>query len=329
MKKVFKILFWMIGFFILLILCLVLFVSLTWEKKYEAEYPEIRASSDSTLIERGRYLVYGPAHCVACHVPIDQYKAADRGDQLPLIGGGEIKLEVGTFRTRNLTPDMETGIGKLTDGEVARILRHGVGHDGRLIPPFMPFQDMSDSDLTAIISFLRSQEPVSHFVEPSTYTFLGKAVLAFGLLVPESPKVTPPVSVKIDSTVVYGEYLVNSIAECVGCHSPRDLTNGAYIGPKMSGGLAMLEPNGHTYVTPNLTPEPSTGVIANWSEQAFIQRFRAGRIIEGSPMPWGNFATMHEVELKAIYRYLKSLDPVVNLVEKTDYAPGEALPEED
>jgi hypothetical protein len=44
-------------------------------------------------------------------------------------------------------------------------------------------------------------------------------------------------------------------------------------------------------------------------------------------MPWGAFSRMNEVELKAIYRYLKSLDPVSNKIEKVVYAPGEEVPQ--
>ncbi|TDQ16357.1 mono/diheme cytochrome c family protein [Algoriphagus boseongensis] len=328
MKKVFKILFWVVGIVALLVVAFVIYVSLSWDKKFEAEYPQIQSTTDSAAIARGKYLVYGPAHCVACHVPNDQFEAVDRGEQLPLIGGGLISFEIGNFRTKNLTPDVETGIGGLSDQEIARIMRNSVGHDGRLIFPFMPFQDMCDADLAAIISFLRSQPPVKNKVEPTDYTFLGKAVIALGLIKPVGPTSTPAANVSIDSTAVYGEYLVYSVANCVGCHSPRDLTNGDFIGPKLSGGMAMLEPNQHTYVSPNLTPDPATGVMASWTEEAFISRMKAGRVVEGSPMPWGNFAQMNELELKAIYRYLMTLDPVKNRVERTDYGPGEYPPSE-
>ena len=53
----------------------------------------------------------------------------------------------------NLTPDNETGIGKRTDCELARLLRFGVGHDGRAVLPFMPFNHLSDEDLTAVCIF--------------------------------------------------------------------------------------------------------------------------------------------------------------------------------
>ncbi|EAZ80514.1 c-type cytochrome [Algoriphagus machipongonensis] len=319
MKKFVKIFVGLIGFIALIILCFVAFVFLKWDKKYDAPYPELAATQDSTLIARGKYLVYGPAHCAGCHNTTERMLRVDQGEDLTLIGGAEFVFEPGVIRSRNLTPDMETGIGKLTDGEVARVMRNSIGADGRPIFPLMPFQNMSDEDVVAILSYLRSQEPVNHFVKPTEYSFMGKAVLALGLIKPEGPAGTPPKSIKIEPSEVYGKYLANSVANCVGCHSPRDLMSGEFIGPKFSGGLEFEEVPGALFVTPNLTPDPETGIIANWSEEAFVERFKAGRVYEHSPMPWGSFARMSEVDLRAIFRYLKALEPVSNKVEKTQY----------
>ena len=48
---------------------------------------------------------------------------------------------------------------------------------------------------------------------------------------------------------------------------------------------------------------------------------------EGGPMPWGMYSRMSENDLKALYRYLHSLEPVEFAVEKTVYVPGEQIPE--
>jgi hypothetical protein len=66
------------------------------------------------------------------------------------------------------------------------------------------------------------------------------------------------------------------------------------------------------FVTPNLTPDPATGRIANWTEEIFIARARTGKGAEGSPMPWANYARMTDDDLRAIYRYLRSLPPLHN-----------------
>jgi hypothetical protein len=188
--------------------------------------------------------------------------AVENGLEIPLSGGWELEIPgFGSFRAPNLTPDQETGIGKLTDADLARTIRHGVGSDGRVIFPFMTFQEMSDEDLTAVISFLRSQDAVSHIVPRSECGLLAKALIAFGLFKPEGPKTTPEKIVKKDSTAEYGKYLTHHVANCRGCHTEMDVNTGEYIGADFAGG-ALFEPdifsNGYSHMSPNLTPDPNT-----------------------------------------------------------------------
>jgi mono/diheme cytochrome c family protein len=223
---------------------------------------------------------------------------------------------------------METGIGKLTDAEIARTMRHAVGSDGRCIMPFMPFAGMSDEDLTALISYLRSQEPVKNPLKKTEFSFLVKAVMAFGMIKPEGAKESPPKSVPMEPTVAYGNYLANHVANCVGCHTLRDMKTGALIGIPYAGGMEMAPDEftqGYGFITPNLTPDPETGVMAAWDEETFISRFKLGRGNSHSPMPWGAFSRINDMELKAIYLYLKSLEPVKNKIPKTIFNPGEEM----
>lgn len=327
--RILHILKWLFIVFVVLVVGLIGFVQLTWDKKFDVPMPDVKASSDSAVIARGRYLAYGPGHCASCHTPMDQLQEVDKGAQIPLSGGWELTIDPGTFRAPNLTPDKETGIGQISDGQLARALRYSIGHKENFLFPFMPFQEMSDADVVAIISFLRSQPAVAHEVKPSELSFLGKALLALGALKPAGPKNTPPASVVIDSTKEYGEYVANRVANCVGCHTDRDLKTGAFTGKPFAGGFMMpadVFSKGYTFVTPNLTPDKETSVMSQWTEQGFIGRFRSGRVHPTSPMPWGCFSRMNDVELKALYRYLTSLEPVSNKIEKTSYAPGEKLP---
>ncbi len=313
----------------LIVLILVGYVQFTWDKSFDAPLPDISATTDSAMIENGRHLAYGPAHCGTCHVPMDKIEATEAGEEIPLSGGWELAIPPGTFRAPNLTPDMETGIGNISDAEIARALRYSVSHNEKFLGPFMPFQNMSDYDVASIISFLRQQEPVKHEVKPTEYTFLGKALMAFGALIPKGPNGTPPEQVTKEATVSYGEYLARDVANCLFCHSEADMKTGKLIGPEFAGG-GMLGPDdftqGRIFISPNLTPDKETGIMASWTEDQFIQRFGNGRIHEGSPMPWGAFTKMDEVELKAIYRYLQSLDPVDNKIEKIIYEKGEEVP---
>ncbi len=329
MKSLINILKWIAIVAGVLILLLVTFVNIRGNRTYDAPLPDLVASQDSAVIARGQYLAFGPAHCASCHAPMDKFDEIEQGLVMPLIGGWELNIPPGSFRAPNLTPDVETGIGSFSDGQLARALRYSVRQNGEALFPFMPFQNMSDADVIAIISFLRSQTPVRNDLKETELSFLGKAISAFGLITPEGPLSTPPKSVQIDTSITYGEYVANSVANCRGCHSLRDLKTGAYTGVPFAGGMPMeSDPpiEGLSFISPNITPHLNDGIMANWDEATFIKRFRTGRIHKGSPMPWGAFARMTEVELKALYRYLQSLEPMAGKVEKTVIHQGEAPP---
>ncbi|MEL6925534.1 MAG: c-type cytochrome, partial [Bacteroidota bacterium] len=287
---------------------------------------QIFPSADSAVIARGKYLAYGPAHCAQCHVPLDKVVEVENGKEIPMMGGFTFKLPPGHFPTPNITPDEETGIGKYTDGQLARAMRHSIKANGDAMFPIMPFQELSDEDLTAIVSFLRSQPAVKHEVPAKSYTMLGKALAAFGALDPVGPKKTPPKSVPIAATAEYGAYLANSVANCNGCHTERDLKTGAFIGAPFAGGF-YFEPDdfskGYSFVSPNITPDKQTSVIGQMDESAFITRFRQGRVHAGSPMPWGAYAKMTELELQALYRYLQTVTPVEKAYDQLVFEPGE------
>ncbi len=287
-------------------------INLRWDRTFDAPLPAIAASNDSAVIARGRYLAYGPAHCAACHVPDAEREVLAAGGQPPLAGGHAFVIPPGTFHVPNLTPDSATGIGRRTDGELARILRYDVRHDGRAAIPFMEAQEASDEDLTALISFLRSQPPIKHEIPPHKLTLLGKMVMSF-MITPKGPAFTPAAVTPKEVGPERGAYLARGIASCVGCHTQRSMVTGAYTGTEFAGGM-IIEREGYPdyeFVTPNLTPD-KTGRIAIWTEQEFIDRFHAENPVPESPMPWSFFARSTDDDLRSIYRFLNSLAPVVN-----------------
>ncbi|HXU63124.1 MAG TPA: c-type cytochrome [Polyangia bacterium] len=291
-----------------------LFVAATAARQHRtfvAPYPAIAASHDPAVIARGRYLALGPAHCADCHGDPAQRGALAAGREIPLSGGLEFNLPVGKFHVPNITPDVTTGIGRYRDEELARILRHGVHVDGRAVLPFMPFANLSDRDLTAILSFIRAQAPVAHAVPPQQPNALGRVVMAW-VLEPRGPSAAPSTDVPPAVTADYGRYLVHNVANCVGCHTKVDLRTGAFAGPLLGGGAvhpALADPT-RKFVTPNLTPDPRWGWIASWPEDVFVARVRQGRQREHSPMPWEAISRMTEADLRAVYRYLRTVPPV-------------------
>ena len=301
-----------------LALLLVAVILVRANRTFDAPYPEIHASKDPAVIARGAYLAYGPAHCVNCHTSGEAQKAAsEQGATPPLFGGNIFHLGVGNVHTPNLTPDMETGIGRYSDRELARVLRHGVMPDGRAALPFMEFQHLSDEDLTAVISFLRSQKPVRNAVPDHEFNLLGKALLAF-VFEPVGPKFTPLKHTPADvPSAERGEYIATAIANCAGCHTKRNMLDGSYVNAKFSGGSTFEVDAEHVLVTPNLTPSKH-GRITDWDEERFVGRFGAGVGLKGTHMPWRQFQRMSDTDKRSLYRYLHSLKPV-------DFNPGPSL----
>ena len=296
-----------------LVATVVIAVLVLERRTYDPGFPAIHASSDPAVVARGRYLVHGPAHCTGCHGDPSRKADFDAGREGPLSGGVEFHLPIGTIRTANITADRETGIGNMRDEEIARSLRFGVGRNGRTLVPFMPFANLSDEDLTAVISYLRTQAPARNPVTIRSLNPLGHLVAAF-VLKPQGPSGPVPAQVPAGPTVAYGKYLVHSVANCAGCHTNRDMRTGAFTGPMLAGGLQMESHDvpGRKFVTPNLTPHAGTGRIASWTEEIFLARVRTGKGAEGSPMPWLHFSRMSDDDLRAIYRYLGSVPAVEN-----------------
>jgi len=226
-----------------------------------------------------------------------------------LSGGIAFNLPVGTIYSANITADSVYGIGRFTDAEITRALRYGVHPDGTVVYDFMPFHNLSDEDLTAVLSYLRTQKPLAYKKPPNQLNLIGNVVKAF-LIKPVGPSETIAATVKPDTTAAYGKYLVLNVGNCSGCHTKRSIS-GEYTGELLAGGGPME----HGLVPPNLTPD-STGRIFGWSQQTFINRFRMGKLNNNSVMPWQSFKRMNNTELTAIYNYLHSIKPVKTVSNK-------------
>lgn len=270
------------------------------------------AAGAETPVERGRYLVEVIGACANCHTP-----KGPQGDIAArhLAGGFEIREEFGTAVASNITADAATGIGAWTDGEIIRAIREGKGRDGRVLGPPMPYpfyRGLSDSDVRAMVAYLRSIRPVVNQVPRSRYT------------VPLPSTWGPPTGVVADvpkdDPVRYGQYLAGPVAHCMDCHTPRAAGGHPDLARLGAGGFAFRGPWGVSYAA-NLTPDPGTG-IGRWGDGELIASIHGARRGGGKvlpPMPVSYYAQGLKAEdVKSIIAYLRSLPPVRNAVPRAE-----------
>jgi len=128
--------------------------------------------------------------------------------------------------------------------------------------------NMSDQDLTAIISWLRTRPPVAQQAPAGEW---GPVAKALSLIL--RPRELPPMADIAPDAVGLerGRYLANGPAACVGCHTPANPMTFAVEGAPFSGNSAPSPDEtdpAWEFLTPNLTPDPATGLVSAWSDSA-------------------------------------------------------------
>lgn len=282
----------------------------------DTPYPDgLVASADAEAIARGEYLVWGPAHCTACHASYARERPEDNRPGTALAGGLPFDLgPMGTIYGLNLTSHPTEGLGRFSDAELARTLRTGVRPNGQL-SVFMALSAsrLSDDDVVAVLSYLRAlpAAPAAH--GEGALSLLGSAVfglVGFGPRGDAAPVGAPPSDTP---DLARGAYLADSVALCTTtCHRAYDPSTFEPVGPLAAGGNC--EPShgpdsDMEYCPPNLTSHP-TGYVGQVDEEAFVARFRTGRVHTSSIMPWENYGRMSDADLRSIYRHLRALPPV-------------------
>lgn len=271
-------------------------------------FPNIQASTDPAIIEEGRYLVRATAHCSQCHGTMQHDEPEKNTADVPLTGGMEFAFgPMGTTYAANLTPHPENGIGRRTDAELARTIQSGVLADGKLSMLMqLSVPGISDHDTMAIISYLRSLEPLSNQTPPTKSGFL-MPVISMMLPADDPTPVGTHVAAGPEPTLERGKYLSESVMACKGCHTDMDLMTFTFVGPDFAGGICEPSPvdEGMNLCAPNLTNSPM-GTTGKLDEEAFVARLRHGRVHQASKMPWENFSRASDVDLRSVYRYIKS-----------------------
>src|SRR5829696_2144795 len=115
-----------------------------------------------------------------------------------------------------------------------------------------------------------------------------------------------------------GEYMTK-VADCAGCHTPRGDKGEPLAGMAYGGGNPFGDGEGGAVTPTNLTPD-ATG-ISYYDEALFIRGMRTGHVgaRQLSPhMPWWVYKDMTDEDLKSIFAYLRTLEPVEHRVDNTE-----------
>lgn len=259
-----------------------------------------QAPDQADEIERGRYqAVLGD--CAACHT---------RPGSSPLAGGLALQTPFGPIVPPNITPDMETGIGKWSAEDFRRMMRTGIGHDGIRLYPAMPYPaytQMSDQDLSDLWAYMRTLEPVQNAVEANQLPFpfnIRLSLLGWNLLnFTSGPFKTDPSKSEEWNR---GAYIVQGAGHCSTCHTPKTLMGADKSDEFLQG--ATLQ----GWFAPDITGSDHTGV-GSWDLEDIVAYLKTGandKTIASGPMREAvenSTSKMTDADLKAIATYLKSV----------------------
>jgi mono/diheme cytochrome c family protein len=212
----------------------------------------------------------------------------------------------GTIYSSNITPDAETGIGRWPEAAFRRAMRDGVDRDGRHLYPTFPydhFTNVSDEDDRALYAYLMTRRPVHAPARENQLSFpLDQRVVIAGwkLLFLRHGTVQP------DSTKSAewnrGAYLVEGLAHCGACHTPRNALGAERASAAFAGGDV---DNWHAYAINSQSPAP-----VPWNADALATYLRDGwhpdHGVARGPMAQvvSNLSSVPESEIRAIATYM-------------------------
>ena len=187
---------------------------------------------DAGLVAKGADLA-AIGNCGSCHT-------AEGGK--PYAGGRPLSSALGVVYSTNITPDVDTGIGKWTEADFARALQEGVDRGGRDLYPAFPydhFTKVSDADVEALYAFVMTRDPVRSRNPRNALTFPANIRASIGVwksLYFRPGRYAPDPSRNVQWN--RGAYLTEGLAHCGACHTPRNALGAEKTRDAYGGGEA-------------------------------------------------------------------------------------------
>ena len=250
--------------------------------------------------------------CASCHAAPD----AENETRLELTGGAELDTPFGVFRSPNISPDPEHGIGDWTRLDFVNAMVNGISPDGSHYYPAFPYSyygRMFVEDVIDLKAFLDTLPPSANEVADHELNFpftVRRGIGLWKLLYLDSNGVTE-IS-ELATIVDRGRYLVEGPGHCGACHTPRDSFGGEISTQHLAGARSLEMPEeegGKVEWIPNITPHEDG--LGNWSERDIAYALETGFDPEfdtfgGSMVEvQENIAQLSADDHKAIAAYLK------------------------
>lgn len=227
--------------------------------------------STPELVARGEYLAR-VGNCMACHTT--------QGGA-PFAGGRGIETPFGVVHSSNLTPDKAHGIGSWTSAEFWRAMHHGRSKDGRLLYPAFPYPNYTQvtrEDSDAIFAYLQRVPAAADANRAHALRFPYNTQAALGVwralfFAPGASQTATTQTAEYNR----GAYLVNGLAHCTACHTPRNALGATTDAKAFTGGLIPVQ----NWYAPALNAAAEAGV-KEWATEDVVALLKTGVAPQGS-----------------------------------------------
>jgi mono/diheme cytochrome c family protein len=294
------------------------FLALAWRPAIPPVQPPTKDSFPAELVAKGEILA-GAGYCAVCHT---------RAGGQVLAGGYGLRTPFGTVYSTNITPDVETGIGRWSEAAFARAMHEGVARDGSHLFPVFPydhFTRVSDDDVSALYSYLMTRPPVRAVAPANTIPFpLDIRLLQEGwkILFFRSGRYQPNTSKSAEWN--RGAYLAEGLSHCGGCHTPRNALGAEKVNDAYAG--AVID----DWIAPALTEANAAPVP--WTQRELFSYLRAGvtqlhGVSAGpmAPVVHTGLAVVSDSVVQALSVYFADIDHSAAREAVTDAAVRKAL----
>lgn len=254
-----------------------------------------RLTGDATRGET----VFTAAGCASCH----HTKGSE--DKLVLTGGQEFVSDFGTFYAPNISSSAAEGIGDWSLEEFANAVTRGVSPEGQHYYPAFPFTaytKMEDQDLVDLWAYMQTLPTSDVASKPHDVGFpfnIRRSVGGWKFLFMSDAYV-----MDVPPELERGRYLVEALAHCAECHTPRNPV-GALDKARWMGGAP--NPSGRGTI-PALTPDKldwSAADVAYYLGSGFTPKYdvvggHMAEVVE-------NFSHLSAEDREAVAAYVKAL----------------------